>query len=488
MSPRNRHHSNTSPHTRQAPGRTLLILGFGTLAFVLAQTTVIPALGDLQRELGASPSGIAWMVTAYLLVASIATPIFGRLGDMFGKQRLLAISLALFAVGSVVAGMADSLPLMIVGRGLQGLGGGVFPLSFGIIRDEFPKHKVPTGIALLGAIAAIGSSIGLPLGGVLVDQASYHWIFWVAAIMGVLATLTTHFFVPESRVRTPGRVDLAGAAILGIGLTALLIGISRAADWGWDSAQTLGLTAVGLVVLVLFGLFERRTPQPLVNMRTFVRRPVLTTNVSTVLIGSAMISTFMLVPLLAQLPADGETGFGLSATEAGLLLAAGGLLSLLIAPIVGRIGERSGSKTPFFVGCLVTAGALLGMALAHDSVGLVILWSCITSAGVGAAFAAIPNLIVSAVDEHQTGEATGVNTVMRNIGSAVGAQIAGTIIATHVLATGLPANAGFTIAFLVSAIGAVIAALSVLLIPGHRSQQSPADLRKRAPVAARASA
>ena len=192
-----------SPSTRQPPGRTLLILGFGTLAFVLAQTTVIPALGDLQRELGASPSGIAWMVTAYLLVASIATPIFGRLGDMFGKQRLLAISLALFAVGSVVAGLAHSLPLMIVGRGLQGLGGGVFPLSFGIIRDEFPKHKVPTGIALLGAIAAIGSSIGLPLGGVLVDQASYHWIFWVAAIMGVLATLTTLFFVPVvySRLR-----------------------------------------------------------------------------------------------------------------------------------------------------------------------------------------------------------------------------------------------------------------------------------------------
>src|SRR5205809_905617 len=404
----------SSETTRQAPSRTLLILGFGTLAFVLAQTTVIPALGDLQRELGASPSGIAWMVTAYLLVASIATPIFGRLGDMFGKQRLLAISLALFAVGSVVAGLADSLPVMIVGRGLQGLGGGVFPLSFGIIRDEFPKHKVPTGIALLGAIAAIGSSIGLPLGGVLVDQANYHWIFWVAATMGV-----------------------------------------------------------------------RPTPQPLVNMRTFVRRPVLTTNVSTVLIGSAMISTFMLVPLLAQLPADGETGFGLSATEAGLLLAAGGLLSLLIAPIVGRIGERSGSKTPFFVGCLVTAGALLGMALAHDSVGLVILWSCITSAGVGAAFAAIPNLIVSAVDEHQTGEATGVNTVMRNIGSAVGAQVAGTIIATHVLANGLPDNAGFKIAFLVSAIGAVIAGLSVLLIPGRRSQQSAAELRKQAPVAAR---
>jgi EmrB/QacA subfamily drug resistance transporter len=454
---------------RQAPGRTLLILGVGTLAFVLAQTTVIPALGDLQRELGASASGIAWMVTAYLLVASIATPIFGRLGDMFGKERLLAISLALFAAGSVVCAIADSLTLMIIGRGLQGLGGGVFPLSFGIIRDEFPKAKVPTGIALLGAIAAIGAGIGLPLGGVLVDGPGYHWLFWLAAIMGALATLTTRLFVPESPVRTPGRVDLAGAGILAVGLTSLLIAISRGADWGWGSPETLGLIAAGLVVLVGFGLFEHRTAAPLINMQTFARRPVLTTNISTVLIGSAMISTFVLVPQLAQLPDGGEVGFGLSATEAGLLLAPGSLVSLLVAPFVGRVGERMGSKPPFLVGCLLTAGALLGLALAHDSVGLVILWSCFMSAGVGAAFAAIPNLIVVAVDEHETGEATGTNTVMRNIGSAVGAQVAGSIIATHVLASGLPENAGFTIAFLISAIGAVVAALSVLLIPGRAS-------------------
>src|SRR6266508_1288690 len=232
--------------TRQAPGRTLLILGFGTLAFVLAQTTVIPALGDLQRELGASPSGIAWMVTAYLLVASIATPIFGRLGDMFGKQRLLAISLGLFAVGSIVCALAGSLGPMIVGRGLQGLGGGVFPLCFGVVRDEFPKHKVPTGIALLGAIAAIGSSIGLPLGGVLTDGPGYHSIFAVAAIMGLLATATTLLFVPTSPIRTPGRVDIRGAAILGIALTGLLIAISRGADWGWTSPKTAALMLIGL--------------------------------------------------------------------------------------------------------------------------------------------------------------------------------------------------------------------------------------------------
>lgn len=455
----------TADLERQSPGRTLFILGVGALAFVLAQTTVIPALGDLQQELNASPEGITWMVTAYLLVASIATPILGRLGDMFGKERFLAISLAAFSVGSIVCALSNSLTGMIAGRALQGLGGGVFPLAFGIVRDEFPAERVPSGIAMLGAIAAIGSSIGLPLGGVLVDGPGYHWIFWLAAIMGIGATITTHLFVPESPVRTPGRVDLAGAGILSVALTALLVGISRGNDWGWGSPEVLALVLGGVAGLGFFGWFESRTPAPLVNMTTFRRRPVFTTNIATLLIGSAMISTFVLVPQLAQLPEGSEVGFGLSASQAGLLLVPGGLLMMVIAPIVGKVGERSGSKLPFFVGCVVAAIGLAGIALAHDSVALLILWSAIVSAGVGATFAAIPNLVVSAVDEHETGEATGVNTIMRNVGSAIGSQIAGVMLAGHVLSSGLPADAGFEYAFLVGAIGAGVAAAVVLLIP-----------------------
>jgi EmrB/QacA subfamily drug resistance transporter len=469
--------------TRQAPGRTLLVLGVGLLGFVLAQTTVVPALGDMQRDFDASASDIAWMVTAYLLVASIATPIFGRLGDMFGKQRLLAISMGCFVVGSVVCGLANDLGPMIVGRGLQGLGGGVFPLSFGVVRDEFPKDKVPTGIALLGAIAAIGSSIGLPLGGILADGPGYHAIFVVAAIMGVLATATTVLFVPASPIRTPGRVDLRGAAILGVALAALLIAISRGSDWGWRSTETVALMLAGFTGLGLFGLLQRRTREPLVNMATFARRPVLTTNIATLLIGSAMISTFVLVPQLGQLPTGGEIGFGLSATEAGLLLAPGGLASLLVAPLVGRIGERNGSKPPFLAGCLVVAGALLGLALAHDTVGLVVLWSSLVAVGSGAAFAAIPNLVVTAVSDRETGEATGVNTIMRNIGSAVGAQVAGSIIASHVLPSGLPQSAGFEIAFLISAVGAIVAAAAVLLIPG-RGRELAAEVHAPAALTA----
>src|SRR3954466_12931182 len=242
----------TPPVERQHHNVTLAILGIGALAFALAQTTVIPALVSLQQAFGVGPNDITWMLTAYFLAASIATPILGRLGDMYGKERFLAISLAFFAIGSVVCALSDGLGLMIVGRALQGIGGGVFPLWFGTGRAEFPLHKTPTGIAMLGAPAGIGGAIGLPLGGLLVDQASYHWIFWISAAMGVAVTITTVLFVPESPVRTPGKVDVVGAVMLAAGLSGVLIAISRANDWGWLSGRTLGLVAAGLVILAAF--------------------------------------------------------------------------------------------------------------------------------------------------------------------------------------------------------------------------------------------
>jgi EmrB/QacA subfamily drug resistance transporter len=430
----------------------------------------------MAKAFGVGTSDITWMVTAYFLAASVATPVLGRLGDMFGKERFLAVSLAAFAVGSVVCALSDALTPMIVGRALQGIGGGVFPLSFGIVRDEFPMPRVPTGIALLGATAGIGGAIGLPLGGLLVDQASYHWIFWVSAAMAVLATLATLRFVPESPVRTPGRIDFAGAGFLAVGLSAVLIAISRANQWGWTSDRTLGLIAAGLAVLAGFVAFERRHPAPLINMRTLSRPPVLITNLSTVLVGFGLFGTFILIPQIAELPKGGDVGLGLNATQAGLLMAPGGLMMLIAAPMVGRISERFGSKLPLAAGAVIAAAGLAGMGAWHDSAGLIILWGAVMNTGVGCAFAALPNLVIAAVDAHETGEATGVNTIARNVGASLGGQVAASIVASHVLAGGAPANLGFETAFLVSAGVALLAGVCGLLIPVARGAR-PAGLR-----------
>jgi EmrB/QacA subfamily drug resistance transporter len=457
----------TASTDRQHHNLTLAILAIGALAFALAQTTIIPALTAMQEAFDVGTSDIIWMVSAYFLAASIATPVLGRLGDMFGKERFLAVSLGAFAIGSAVCALSDGLPLMIVGRALQGIGGGVFPLSFGIVRDEFPIHKIPTGIAMLGATAGIGAAIGLPLGGLLVDQASYHWIFWISAVMGVIATITTIRFVPESPLRSPGKVDYVGAGILAVGLSALLIAVSRANDWGWGSDKTLGLVAVGLAVLAGFVAYERRHAAPLVNMRTLGRPPVLITDLATMLVGFGLFGTYVLIPQLAELPKNGDIGLGLglNATQAGLLMAPGGLMMLIAAPIVGRVSERNGSKLPLAVGSVLAAGGLLGMALAHDSALLIILWGAILNTGIGCAFAALPNLVIAAVEPHETGEATGVNTIARNVGAALGGQVAASIVASHVLANGAPANRGFELAFLMSAGIALLAGICGLLIP-----------------------
>jgi EmrB/QacA subfamily drug resistance transporter len=458
---------------RQHHNVTLAILAIGALAFALAQTTVIPALTAMQHAFGVSTSDITWMISGYFLAASIATPVLGRLGDMFGKERFLAVSLAAFALGSVVSALSDDLPLMIAGRVLQGIGGGVFPLSFGIVRDEFPLAKIPTGIALLGATAGIGGAIGLPLGGLLVDQASYHWIFWMSAAMGAVATVTTLRYVPESPVRTPGKIDYAGAGILAVGLSAVLIAVSQANQWGWGSDKTLGLVGLGLVILAAFVAYERRHEAPLINIRTLARPPVLMTDIATLLVGFGLFGTFVLIPQIAELPAGGDVGLGLDATEAGLLMAPGGLMMLLAAPIVGRVSERIGSKLPLAVGSMLASAGLLGMALAHDSALLIVLWGMILNVGIGCAFAALPNLVISAVEPHETGEATGVNMIARNVGAALGGQVAASIVAGHVATGGMPANAGFELAFLMSAGVALLAGVVGLLIPRVR-REAPA--------------
>ena len=447
---------------------TLAILGIGALAFALAQTTVVPALTAMQHAFGVGTADITWLITAYFLAASILTPLLGRLGDMFGKERFLAIALGLFALGSLVCALSDSLGPMVAGRVLQGAGGGVFPLSFGIVRDEFPREKIPSGIALLGGIVGIGAAIGLPLGGLLVDEASYHWIFWLSAAMGVVATIATVRFVPESPIRTPGTLDVGGAAILAVGLAGVLIAVSRANQWGWGSTKTLGLVAAGLVVLAAFAAFERRHHAPLINMKTLARPAVLTTDVATLLVGFGLFGTFVLSPQMAQLPKGHEVGLGLNAFEAGLLMAPGGLAMLVVAPLVGRISERVGSKPPLLAGCLLAGAGLTGLALFHGSALEVILGGLVLNAGVGCAFAALPNLIVGAVDAHETGDATGVNTIARNVGASLGGQVAASIIAGHTIAGGLPADSGFEIAFLMSAGVSLAAGAFGLLIPASR--------------------
>lgn len=453
-------------HAPMHPTRVIAILGLAALAFSLSQTMVVPALGTLQEELHTTASGATWTVTAYLLAAAVATPVVGRLGDMFGKRRLLIVALGFFTLGSVVSALGDSLGVVIAGRILQGVGGGIFPLCFAIIRDELPREKVAVGIGMISAVLAIGGALGLVIGGLLLDHASYHWIFWVGAGLGVVGVVGSYLGVPESPIRIPGKVDVRGALVFGVGIVLPLLAISNANDWGWGSARVLGMIVAGIAILAAWIALQQRTAEPIAHIPTLRRPAVFFTNLATVLVGFGMFGAFVLIPQLLQSPEATGYGFDLDATQSGLVMVPGALVAMVAAPISGRMSGRFGSHVPLAIGGVLAALGLLMLGELHDTIALIVIGYAVSAVGIGLAFAAMPNLIVAAVPAERTGEATGFNTVMRSVGSSIGSQIAATILtASVVVGSPLPTDDGFTTAFVVMAIGSLVAGGIAALIP-----------------------
>jgi EmrB/QacA subfamily drug resistance transporter len=470
------------PEQRQHYGVTLGVLVIGALAYALSQTLVAPALPEIQRELQTSTTAVTFVLTGYLLSASVATPVVGRLGDMFGKERMLVATLSVFALGSVVAALSHSIELLIAGRVIQGVGGAVFPLSFGIIRDEFPRERVATGIGLISATFGIGGGAGLVLSGLIVDNLSYEWLFWLGLIVVAIAIVATHLFVPESPVKTPARIDWGGAALLSGGLIALLIAVSEGNAWGWESVRVLGLFATAAVLLSAWTVFEQRAPQPLVDMSMMRGRAVFTTNLTGLLVGFGMFGSFILIPQFVQMPPGAGFGFGANVTQAGLFLLPSAAVMLVAGPFAGWLGGRFGSKLPLVLGTLIGAGSFVWLATAHDERWTIYVGVTLLGIGIGFSFAAMANLIVEAVDQSQTGVATGMNTIMRTIGGALGGQIAASIVAGHLAAAGLPDESGFTIAFVMSAVGMAAAFALALAIPGRPRRRLPAPVPQGDPA------
>jgi EmrB/QacA subfamily drug resistance transporter len=458
----------SAPAERINPNRTLAVLASGGLAYALAQTMIVPALPEIQRTLGGSPADATWLLTAFLLTASVATPLVGRLGDMYGKERWLLICLAIFGAGSVVSALAPSLEVMIGGRAIQGAGGGIFPLAIGIIRDEFPREKVATGIGTMSAMFGIGGGVGLVVAGLLVDGIGVEWIFWLSASASAVAAFATWKWVPESPVRVKARLDWIGGLLLSGTLLALLLGVSEGNRWGWTSAGVLGLFAAAAVLGILWGRWEWRVTDPLVDLRLMRERPVWTTNLVTLAIGFAMFGSFVLIPQLVQTPSVAGYGFGASVTASGLFLLPSSLIMLVAGPLSGRLGTTHGSKLPLALGAMFAAFGYLLLAVMHGAKIDIYLGSLLLGLGIGLAFAATANLMVEAVPQEVTGVASAINAIMRTVGGAIGAQISAAVVsANFVLGGRFPAESGFVIAFAMSAVAAAVALAVVFVIPSR---------------------
>jgi EmrB/QacA subfamily drug resistance transporter len=459
-------------HSRETgrihPNLILAVLSIAGLAYAVLSSAVIPALPSFQRDFHASETAVTWLLTGFLLSASVGTAIIGKLGDLYGKRRMLICTLVVLSAGTLLAAVAGSLTILIAARIIQGVAGGIFPLAFSIMRDEFPRDKVPGSIGLMSSILGIGGGGGLVIGGLIAEHLSWHWLFWAPLLPMVAAVVCTAIFIPESQVRASGRVNWVSAALMSAGMCCVLIAIAQTTAWGWISVKTLSLLAAGLAICVVWVIAEIRSPHPLVDMSLMAARGVWAPNLAAFLLGAGMYSAFLLLPQFAQLPRQTGFGYGASVVVAGLYLLPCSVGMGLMGSFAGRIERRFSSRQALVAGSAISAVALGWLGLASHPVDMLIC-SALLGAGIGLAYAALGNLIVQAVPPDQTGVASGMNTVVRTLGGAVGGQIAATLVVDHT--TGLlPQLTGFTDTFVLSAFLLLICVLAGLLVPARQLQ------------------
>ncbi|WP_405846509.1 MFS transporter [Streptomyces sp. NBC_01518] len=456
---------------RKSSRLTFAVLATGAGVFSMLQSLIAPALPTVQHALHTSQSTATWVMTAYLLSASVFTPILGRVGDLVGKKRTLVAVLLAVLAGCLVAALAPNIGVLIIARVVQGVGGALFPLSFGIIRDEFDASQVPGSISNLSAVIAAGGGVGMVAAGPIVTALDYRWLFWFPVGIVAVTTLIAVRYVPESPNRAQGHVNWLGAVLLSGWLVALLLPLSQASIWGWGSVRVVGLFAAAVVLFAAWLLSEARSSSPLIDLKVMRLPSVWTTNTAALLFGAGMYAIWSFLPGFVQTPSSAGYGFGASVTASGLLM-----LPMLIAMFVsgvlsGRLEPIVGAKALLTTGAALGAVACTILALWHDQQWQIALVAGIFGLGIGLAFASMANLIVGSVPPEQTGAATGMNANIRTIGGSIGAAVTSVLVTGHLQPSGLPYDSGYTHGFTLLAVLLLGAALAALLVP-RRSGRS----------------
>ena len=447
---------------------TFAVLATASGAYGLLQSLVIPVLPTIQHGLHTSQNTVTWVLTAYLLSASIFTPIMGRLGDMWGKERMLVVALVALTIGSLLSAMANSLTIMLVGRVIQGVGGGVLPLAFGLIRDEFPPEKVPGAVGMIAALTAVGAGFGIVLAGPIVGALDYHWLFWIPAVVLAVAAVGAQVVVPESRVRTPGRLNWPAVILLSTWLVAALLAISEAPTWGWASAEVIGLLIGAVVVAAGWVVVESRSSRPLIDMRMMRLPAVWTNNLVALLLGVGMYAGFAFLPEFLQTPPSAGYGFGVSITHSGLIILPSSVFMFVFGMLSGPLSKRFGAKAVMVTGLVVSIATFALLTAAHAQQWEIVVAMIIQGVGFGLAFASMSSLVVAAVPPEQTGVASGMNANIRTIGGSIGAAVMSSIVTSGVRAGGLPREAGYTHGFAFLTVVSVVAAVAAVLVPRTR--------------------
>lgn len=456
-------------------GRTTALLAITCTIIAMMQSIIAPLLTILPGELGTTPGAFTWAVTATLLAGAVFTPVAGRLGDMLGKKPMLVALIAPMILGSGICAVSTALVPMVIGRSLQGIALGAIPVSVALIGDVVPARRRATSIALVSASLGIGGGLALPISAAFAQFIDWRILFWLFAVLGAVMLLLVATLLPKSTGHQTGqRFDFLGAVLLAAGLVSLLVCISQGSSWGWLSVPTLGTAAAAVVLLFLWGVWELRASQPMIDLRTAARPVVLLTNAASVFAGMAMYITIVTTPQIMQLPTASGPGLGLSLLTAGLLMLPGGVIQMLLAPVGGRLINSRGPKVALIAGlAIITIGYASMQPALTSAVGLMVA-HMIIKAGVGIAYGAMPALIMTSVSPKESGAANSFNTLMRSVGSSSGSAVVGAVLAALTVSVGgaeFISEAGFRVTYLIGCLVGVAGLVLAALIPLRNKEQ-----------------
>ncbi len=447
----------------------------GALAYSLLMSMVFPALSTLAVSLHTSTDTASWILTAYLLAAAVATPIVGRIGDLYGKERMLIVSFALLTLGTAIDGLSNSIGLTIAGRVLQGLGAGVVPLSFGLIRDVFPPKRVGGAVGFTAALMSIGAGIGMVVAGPIVTYLGFHWLFWIPMIMTSTAMAALIFLIPRRTGSRDGTVNVLAALLLSLWLLCLLVGVTEGPAWGWGSLRVVGLFVASAVLFVGWIAYESRSASPLIDMKMMRERTVFTTNTVALFFGVTMYACAVAIPEFLEVPLISGYGFGASVLRAGIFFAPQAFFMFVVSMGAGRIARTIGSKNAVVIGSVFSALGYFALAFFHSAAWQIYLENAVLGIGMGFAFSAIAFLIVESVDPSQTAVASGMNVNIRTIGGALGSAIVASIVTSDLSANGIPRESAFVASFLFLAVVSILSLAAAIMIPKRTQHDRDVD-------------
>jgi EmrB/QacA subfamily drug resistance transporter len=461
--------------------KVLIVLASIAIMVMYVEAMAFPSLQKVMNSYGLQyPQDAAlasWMITIYLVVGAVAIPVFGKLGDIYGKKKMLTIAMVLYSIAVTFTGLSrdisSSFYVLLAFRAFQGLGMSMFPLAFSIIRDEFPVERIAVAQGVISAMFGVGTAVGFVVGGFVVDNMGWQWTYHTIIPFVVLATLFVAFRIRESPIKMEAKVDYIGAAFLGLALMSFLVGVTEGNGRGWTDAVILSLFAVAVLAIIGFIIRQTDAKYPLVRPSLMKVRDIALVNVIAFMIGFGLFGAQSVIALMAQFK------FNLDPLHTGILMLPVSAISLVMGPTVGLLVKRRGPKWPVVVGMILPALGFMYLYFNHETQMDLVIGISIMGAGMSFAMVGSINMLIISTPQRETAISSAMNMIIRTSGSVVGPAVATVIIAsykhpfidpvTHQFLGYITDETAYQVVFVMSAIVMAIGAIVALALTDKRA-------------------